>query len=74
MKSTTTTAPATAEPWITVEAAAAHLGVSRGTVRRWIKEGKLNARRIPGGLFRLRISDLDAVLDPVATSGKGPSA
>lgn len=39
--------------WITIEAYAEQEGVSKATVRRWIREGKLEAQDI-GGKRRVR--------------------
>lgn len=36
------------DQWFPLEKAAAHLGVSTRTLRRWIKAGKLGARLEPG--------------------------
>src|SRR5947209_1081625 len=36
------------DDWLTIERAARHLGVSKRTLRRWIKAGKLEAELRPG--------------------------
>jgi len=51
------------EPWVNTLAACKYLGISRVTLRRWIKMGRLQPKRLPGGEFRFRISELDALLD-----------
>jgi excisionase family DNA binding protein len=51
------------EPWVGLEAAAAHLGISKVTLRRWIKDKRLTPKRTPGGEFRFRLSELDVLLD-----------
>jgi excisionase family DNA binding protein len=50
----------TAEAWLTPEEAAAHLGVGRATVFRWMREGKLSHVKV-GRSTRFRLRDLDAV-------------
>src|SRR5262249_29830214 len=50
---------AAAEPWISVEQAAAHLGVKKISVYRWIETRGLPARKI-GKLWKLKLSDVDA--------------
>ena len=50
---------------LSTSAAAAVLGVSDETVRRWADERKIRHVRLPSGHLRFRRSDLDAVLSPV---------
>jgi excisionase family DNA binding protein len=50
---------------LTTSGAAAVLGVSDETVRRWADERKIRHVRLPSGHLRFRRSDLDAVLEPV---------
>jgi excisionase family DNA binding protein len=38
------------------------LNVHAQTVRRWIENGNLRAIRLPSGVWRVRRSDLDALL------------
>jgi excisionase family DNA binding protein len=45
------------EKWITTGAAADYCGVSRATILRWIKSGKLKAYTTPGGHHRMRTED-----------------
>lgn len=55
--------------FLTVGQAAEHLGVSKDTLRRWDRSGKLVARRHPFTEFRLYLkSDLDSVLTGVTRS------
>lgn len=55
--------------WLTTRAIAAELGVNVGTVRRWIREDLLPARRgTPGRRFVHR-DDLDAFLDKWGHTG-----
>ena len=49
-----------AQPFgLSVTQAAALLGVSVGTVRRWADDGALQSRRTPGGQRRFSASDLE---------------
>jgi excisionase family DNA binding protein len=45
---------------LTVAEVAAELKVTEATVRRWINQDKLAARRLGGGEFRVLRRDLDA--------------
>ena len=40
------------------------LRVSKQTVRRWIKSGKIKVVRLPSGRYRLPQSDLQDILTP----------
>jgi excisionase family DNA binding protein len=46
------------ERWVDVENVAAHLGVAKDSVYRWIDERGLPARRV-GRLLRFKISEID---------------
>jgi len=46
------------ERWVNVEDVAAHLGVAKDSVYRWIDEQRLPAHRI-GRLFRFKLSEID---------------
>jgi excisionase family DNA binding protein len=50
------------EPWLNTSGACHHLSISIPTLRRWVKSGKLNAKRTPTGGLRFRQSDLDQLL------------
>ena len=53
--------------FLTIGQAASYLGVSRDTLRRWDRSGKLTARRHPLTEFRLYLKrDLDIVLAPLS--------
>ena len=52
-----------AEPWVSIEPACRHLGISIPTMRRWIREEIVKPKRTPGGHFRFRITDLDKLID-----------
>jgi excisionase family DNA binding protein len=43
--------------FFTPQGAAEKLGVSKQTVLNWIKNGKINAERTPGGHFRITVED-----------------
>ena len=47
---------------IPIGPAAAALGVSKDTLRRWYREGKFPGIRTPGGRLRFRPADIDAFL------------
>jgi excisionase family DNA binding protein len=47
---------------LTVAEVAAELKVTEATVRRWINQEKLAARRLAGGEFRVVRGDLDAMM------------
>jgi excisionase family DNA binding protein len=52
------------EPWVSLADACQYLGISKVTMRRWIKEGHMiEPKRTPGGEFRFRISELDDLLE-----------
>lgn len=48
----------------------AGLTVSRDTVQRWCREEKVPALKLPGGFYRMRAEDVDALLvtQPAETS------
>lgn len=47
------------EKWSSLEEIAAHLGVSKDTIRNWIKKDVIPHRRI-GKQFKFKISEVDA--------------
>jgi excisionase family DNA binding protein len=49
---------ATDERWVVVDEVAAHLGVNRDSVYRWIDRKGLPAHRV-GRLFRFKLSEVD---------------
>lgn len=51
-----------AEQLISTTEAAEHLGVHINTIRRWIKDGDLPAVRLNRRRYRIRVSDLNAML------------
>ena len=50
--------PKEPEKWSSLEEIAEHLGVSKDTIRNWIKKGVIPYRRI-GKQFKFRISEVD---------------
>ena len=48
-----------AEPWVSVEDVARHLGVAKDSVYRWIEGKGLPAHRI-GRLWKFKLSEVDA--------------
>lgn len=45
--------------------AAAIVGVTDETIRRWAEDGKVRHMRLPSGRFRFRRSDIEALLEVV---------
>jgi excisionase family DNA binding protein len=54
-----------APSYVTVDAAAALMSVSHWTVRRWITNGALPARKMPSGGLRVAVADLEKVGEAV---------
>jgi excisionase family DNA binding protein len=48
----------TAEPWVSVEGVAKHLGVAKDSVYRWIDSRGLPAHKI-GRLWKFKLSEVD---------------
>ena len=59
-----------APDWLTLGAAAGHLGVAKSTLRRWADQGRVPAFYTPGGHRRFRRADLDAFLERFGPSGR----
>lgn len=47
-----------AEPWLSAEEIAAHLGITKDTVYDWIAEKKMPAHRV-GRLWKFQVSEID---------------
>lgn len=45
------------QTWVTVESVAGYCMVSTSTIRRWAKEGRLAAMKLPSGQLRISIAD-----------------
>ena len=50
--------------------AAIELGLTNERVIKLIQQGKLKASKLPSGRYRIRPEDLEAVLEPVASTAK----
>ena len=50
---------ANAEPWLSVEEIAAHLGVSKESVYRWLERCRIPAHRV-GKLWKFKTEEVDA--------------
>ena len=58
--------------YMSVKDAAEFLGVSKDTIRRWDKKGKLKAYRHPMNHYRLyKKADLQAILDKIQRPDSG---
>ena len=57
------------ERWLSVEEIALHLGVSKDTIRSWIKKGTIPFHKV-GRLYKFRISEVDLWVE----SGKSADA
>jgi excisionase family DNA binding protein len=55
---------------LTLPEAAARLGVTPGTIRRWIRTGDLPAHRLPGGHFRVSSTALDDFISACAVGAE----
>jgi excisionase family DNA binding protein len=49
--------------YLTVTEVAERFGVSMRSVQRWIERSELPAVRLPGGLLRVRLADVEAFED-----------
>lgn len=50
------------EKWSSLEEIAGHLGVSKDTIRNWIKKAVIPYRRV-GKQYKFKISEVDAWVD-----------
>jgi excisionase family DNA binding protein len=57
------------DDYLTIREVAELYAVSEKTVRNWIQEGKLEARRIGGRLIRIESRSLDSLNEPVNYRG-----
>jgi excisionase family DNA binding protein len=60
------------ERWVGVDDVAAHLGVGRDSVYRWVEKRGLPARKV-GRLLRFKLSKVDAWVDAGGGQGGGPA-
>ncbi len=56
--------------WFTPEQVGKSIGVAAQTIRRWIKDGLLIAKRTPTGLFKIHKDEMNAMLAASALSNK----
>lgn len=63
----------TAEPWVSVEDVASHLGVARDSVYRWIECRGLPAHKI-GRLWKFKLSEVDDWVRAGGAGDGGPEA
>ena len=64
-----------AEPWVSVEGVAQHLGVAKDSIYRWIEVHSLPAHKI-GRLWKFKLSEVDEWVragGAEAQGSKGPS-
>ncbi len=61
----------TAEPWVSVEDVAKHLGVARDSVYRWIDGRGLPAHKI-GRLWKFKLSEVDGWVRAGGADGEDP--
>ena len=50
---------------LTVEQVSVRLLIGTDAVRRWLRGGQLTGYKLPGGDWRIRKEDVDAILTPV---------
>lgn len=50
-----------AEKWVNLEDVAAHLSLSKDTVRNWVKQGRLPASKV-GKMYKFKLSEIDALV------------
>jgi excisionase family DNA binding protein len=50
------------QAWFSVQDAAKYLGVSRPTIYRWSKEGKLPIYKIADGVARVKKEDIEQLM------------
>ncbi len=62
------------DPFLTVPEVAAQLRYTQVTVRNWIRDGKLRAIRASNRGYRIRKSDLEAMLNGAGGSAAAASA
>ena len=63
----------TTEPWVSVIEVAAHLGVARDSVYRWIEARGLPAHRI-GRLWKFLLSEIDRWVEATGAAADSAAA
>jgi excisionase family DNA binding protein len=59
------------EPWVSVEGVAAHLGVAKDSVYRWIEAKNLPAHKV-GRLWKFKLSEVDEWVHAGGAGNKEP--
>ena len=59
------------QPWLSVDDVAAHLGIKRGTVYKWVDRSGLPARKV-GRLLKFKRSEVDAWVERRAVGAGNP--
>jgi excisionase family DNA binding protein len=59
---------ATSDPYITIDQTAAYLGVTSMSIRNMIHDGRLKAYQLGPRVVRLRLSEIDAALQPYGSA------
>ena len=62
-----------AEPWVSIDDVAEHLGVTKLSVYRWIEKRSLPATKV-GKLWKLKLSEVEAWMRDRAGNGKAPGS
>jgi excisionase family DNA binding protein len=57
------------ESWVSLDDIAAHLGVSKDTVHRWLRKRGLPAHKV-GRLWKFKVSQVDEWVQAGKTTGK----
>jgi excisionase family DNA binding protein len=60
--------------WATLAEAAIYSKVPRSTLRRWIAQGLLPAKRLGPRRIQVDLNDLDAMRQPIPTAAVGQTA
>ena len=50
------------DKWLTLKEAAERLSVSTDTMRRWLAKGEIEGRQLPGGHWRIKLSEIERLL------------
>lgn len=59
--------------YVTTAAVAKRFAVDPATVRRWAADGRLPAVVTPGGHYRFRMEDVEALLNPSSQRNVAPT-